>query len=267
MKITTVVLLGLFLFFVQTGFAQTTKKIIDQANANKERRESANTSNSSRTSSSSDDDYEGGDVGDFLFLFEGIVYLFHGIGQLQGLVLNSERDKDIKRITSLELQSQYGAIPTDYQISSSRIQANWGLFSASLRYYHQFENRVGNPATYNTLDAQLLQLNVLPFKHFNARLGIGIMKEYVTDITFPERTLAVDIYPTKRLRFNVEGRFVRDGDTETQVRREWNVGTYYQIGKGKGALSFHGHVNAMHARYYESVDIWMVSGGLSMQLE
>ena len=72
---------------------------------------------------------------------------------------------------------------------------------------------------------------------------------------------------TERLRFGVEGRWAKDSSTDVQVRREWNVNGYYRLGKEYSKANFHAHINAMHARYCEAVDVWMLSAGLSMRVE
>lgn len=256
------------ILIITTTQAQKTQKIIDKANENKERR--SDRESRPRSSNSSSYSFDGGGDGDgdadgFFFFLELLGKSVEGIAILQSRILDKEYGDDIARISSLELSTQFGALPTEYSISKSTLQANWGLFSASARYYHQHENRVGNHALYNTFDLQIIQINALPFKHFNLRFGLGIMNEHVTSSTYTERTVCLDIFPIDRLQFSAEGRFSRDPDTTIQVRREWNFGAYYRLGKQDKMFDFYAHTNMMHARYYESINIWSISGGLTIK--
>lgn len=270
MKTTSLIATTFLLLLIgNLSYSQTTQDILDKANENKNERDrnSGEGVFRSSSSSSSSDDYDDDDENFAATLFlEGMYYLVKGVVVVQKLALESEIDNKRHRITSLELGGQYGGIPTNYQIGQAKLRGNWGIFSAEARYYHQTENRVGNTALYNTFDLQYLQLNV-PAKEFNLRLGVGNLHEYATTSNYTELTAALDIYPSDRLRIGTEGRWARDADTDRQVRREWNVNAYYRLGKEYTRANFHAHINAMHARYYEAVDVWMISGGLSMRVE
>lgn len=250
---------NLLLVLILIGLAfpaqsQKTKDILDRA---------------SRNSSRSDGGGGGGD-GIFAVLQAAdlLVDLFFLTG---GAIANGQRrvlEKEdfMPRITSIEFSAQYSAVPTDYSIALARIRAHRGLFSTDLRFYHQFEEKFGDFSSYNSFDWQILMLNLITEEKVNLRVGTGIMTEQSTRSTFSESTIALDVYPTKRLRINAEGRFAIDYGTSTTVRREWNGGIYYRLAQHK-KKGFHVFGNAMHARFYEAVDIWALSGGISMTIE
>lgn len=195
---------------------------------------------------------------DLFFLTGGAI----GDGQRRVL----EKESFIPRITSIEFSGQYSGIPSDYSIAIPRIRAHRGLFSTDIRFYHQFEDRLGDFADYNTLDWQILMLNIVTEERVNFRVGTGFMSELPTSSVFSESTFALDVYPTKRLRINAEGRFATDFGNGGLVRREWNGGLYYLMAKHR-KKGFYGFGNIMHSRFYGAVDIWAISAGLSMTIE
>ena len=250
---------NLFIFVLLLGLSlpahsQKTKDIIDLAR-----------DNSSRGS-------DGGGGGEGILAILEVADLFidlffwtgGAIAQGQRNVL--EKEDFIPRITSIEFSGQYSAFPTDYSIAIPRIRAHRGIFSTDLRFYHQFEERIGDFSSYNSFDWQILLLNLVTEEKVNFRVGTGIMLEESTRSTFNESTFALDIYPTKRLRINAEGRFAIDYGTSVLVRREWNGSLFYRVAQHK-KKGFHVFSSIMHARFYETVDIWAVSGGLSMTIE
>lgn len=194
------------------------------------------------------------------------VFIWTGGAITQGHRQILEKDGYIPRIKSLEFSGQYSAMPSDYGVAIPRMRANWGLFSTDIRYYHQFETRLGDFSSYNSFDWQFLMLNLVTSQKVNFRLGTGIMNERVTGFTYNENTFNLDIYPTNRLKINAEGRFALDYGSGNVVRREWNAGLYYLLAKHK-RKGFHAFSNFMHARFYEQVDIWTLSGGISMTIE
>lgn len=203
------------------------------------------------------------DIIDLYCFIDGLLCLI----ELQGMLLELESSEGVDRITSLEIRSEFGAFPIAYQLSSTRLQAHWGLFSGELRYNHQFLSKLEQDDHYSTLDLQFLQLNILPFRKWNVRMGFGTMRELNAAQTHPECTFTLDIYPWERFRFNLENRFAQNIDAEQMARKEWNMGLFYRLGKSYSRLNIHTHLNARIASYTQYHDLFIVSGGLSMRIE
>ena len=147
-------------------------------------------------------------------------------------------------------------------------ERNRGLFSTDLRVNHRREVRLGESTPYTSVDWQMLMLNLVTDEKVNFRIGTGLMSENADEVlsSFNEHTFALDLYLGRRWRLNGEGRFALDYGTRTTARREWNAHAYYKIFQKNrvGWLAFGGF---SHAKYYDTINIWSISAGLSMTVE
>ncbi len=256
-SITKAVAIILVCLFSIPAVSQSNKKIGDLASSNK-------------TGGRFDSGGGGSDLWlilEFADLFVDLFILTGGaIGQSQRNILDKE--SFIPRLTSLEVSGQYGAIPTDYQVFMPRLRAHRGLFSTDLRINHRREVRLGESTPYTSVDWQILMLNLVTDEKVNFRVGTGLMSENADGVqsSFNEHTFALDVYLGRRWRLNGEGRFALDYGTNTIARREWNAHAYYKLFQ-KNRVGWSAFGGFSHAKYYEVINIWAVSAGLSMTVE
>jgi len=169
----------------------------------------------------------------------------------------------------LDIDLNYGGIPNDYHSLRPRARAHIGIFSTDIRYSSLIEKRLDGLDIYNTLDWQVLQIAWVNVPQFTFRTGFGIMYEYDTNLSYPEFTGSFDIYfNQQKIRFAPEFRYARGFTSEfgnVVPRSEINAELSYAL-LMKPHFKIYGGINALYARYYQSVNIWTVGAGLKLRV-
>ncbi len=197
----------------------------------------------------------GTDVGLFIDVF---YFSVQGIAQWQRMTL-AKRDS-IPSLFSFEGSLQTAMQPSSYYIVHPRIRGNWGLFSTDLRINYLIEESVEGPIHLRTTDWQIIQLNMITTPRVNFNVGFGMMYEaYGSRTAYPEITTAFTLRPgPARI-----GAFVEYRDAE--ARREVNGSVRYSFGT-TGKFHWYASAGAAFQRYYSSINVWGIQGGLGFQL-
>lgn len=169
----------------------------------------------------------------------------------------------------LDVEFNYGGVPNDYHSLRPRIRGQIGVFSTDFRFSSLIEPRLDGSDIYNTLDWQIIQIAWVNMPQVTFRTGIGIMHEYDTNLSYPEFTGSFDIYfNQQKIRFAPEFRYAQDFTSEfgrVVPRSEVNAELSYAL-LMKPHFKIYGGINALYARYYQSVDIWTVGAGLKLRV-
>lgn len=219
---------------------------------------SASKDNSSKKSEGSHatDDGLGLDV--FFFLFDGL-------GSLQTTKIR-DRD-DYPSMISLDIGLQGAVKPSSYYILQPRIRANWGLFSTDFRMSYLIEDDVDGLKHIRTNDWQIVQFNLITNRFLTFRVGTGFMQEAFADHRyFNESAFMFNVHaPDQSKMLGFEFRFAKDWDTGDNPRREFSVHYQHQIFE---ASALHGYISVggLYQRYYNSIDVWGIQGGLVFRL-
>ncbi len=168
----------------------------------------------------------------------------------------------------LDVELNYGGIPNDYHSLRPRVRGQVGIFSTDFRFSSLIEPRLEGSDIYNTLDWQIIQIAWVNTPQVTFRTGVGIMHEYDTNLSYPELTTSLDMYfINQKLRFAPEFRYTQNVSNElgsTNPRTELNGEISYALVL-KPHFKVYGGVNALYARYYQSVNIWTVGAGLKLR--
>jgi cellulase/cellobiase CelA1 len=218
---------------------------------------------SSNSSSSNGDDYSsnGGDgagwFGDFLF---------GGIVEWQKFKLTEYRQR-YPSMVSVDVMLQGAIKPSSYYILLPRVRGNWGLFSTDFRMNYLIEEGPDGFIHIRTNDWQILQLNLITHKFFTFRVGAGIMQEaFGGNRTFNENSFQLFIHaPDQSKNLGFEYRFSKNWDTGVNPRRELGVQYQHQLFCTR---KLHGYatVGAVYQRYYNTINVWGIQGGLAFRL-
>lgn len=220
----------------------------------------ASSSNSSSSKSESSDwgdsDYDSGGGGIF---FD---FLFGGIAEAQSFKLREGRER-YPSMVSFDVVIQGAVKPSAYYLVWPRIRGNWGLFGTDFRINYLIEEGVDGYIHLRTNDWQIIQLNLVTSRFFTFRLGTGIMKEAFSEgKSFSETAIMLMVHaPDQTETLAFEYRFAKDWDTGANPRREFGVQYQHQL---FSTGSFHGYatVGVIYQRYYNSIDVWGMQGGL-----
>lgn len=185
--------------------------------------------------------------------------VFQLAGQAQSYKL--QKHDSIRRLISFEAFFQGAVQPSSYYLFNPRIRGNWGLFSTDFRVNYLIEENTGQNLT--TLDWQILQLNLVTTRNFTLRVGGGNLYErFGSNQSFFEWTIGTSVYSNSQdIIGNLEYRVAKDFFTDMVPRREINFSVEKQIfnaGLWRGYLS----VGGVYQRYYESVSVWGLQGGI-----
>ncbi|HMV09813.1 MAG TPA: hypothetical protein PK325_15745 [Cyclobacteriaceae bacterium] len=216
---------------------------------------SASKNNSKKSGHSSDSD-DGDGVGLDVFFF-----LFDGLGSLHTSKLQNRENYPSAISVDIALA---GAIkPASYYVLQPRIRGNWGLFSTDFRMSYLIEDDVEGFKHIRTNDWQVLGLNLITNRFFTFRVSTGFMQEAFADHRyFSESAVALNVHaPDQSKVLGFEFRFAKDWDSGLNPRREFSVQYQHQIFQ---ASALHGYVSlgGLYQRYYNSIDVWGVQGGL-----
>jgi hypothetical protein len=162
-------------------------------------------------------------------------------------------------ITSLDVLLQAAVQPSTYYIVTPRIRANWGIFSTDFRMNYLIEQDVDGTKYIRTDDWQILQLNLITARNATFRIGGGTLHEdYSGGKTFGEWTLGLQLLSdNQNLGGMTEYRW-------SEPRKEWNGHVHYRIMESR---HFHIYVTGggMFQRYYKSINVWGLQGGLMLR--
>lgn len=170
-------------------------------------------------------------------------------------------------VISLEVMMQTAMQPSSYYIFNPRIRGNWGLFSTDYRINYLVEEDINGYKDLTTLDWQILQLNLITTRHVIGRVGFGMMTENFGDYrSFGEGTVALQFYSNNRiLNGTIEYRKATDWENFITPRRECSAyieRQFFENGRAHAYVT----VGGMYQRYYESIDVWGIQGGVVLKL-
>ncbi|MBL7835207.1 MAG: hypothetical protein JNK18_14715 [Cyclobacteriaceae bacterium] len=216
---------------------------------------SASKDNSKKSGHSKDSD-DGDGVGLDVFFF-----LFDGLGSLH--ISKLQNRENYPSAVSLDISFQAAVKPSSYYVLQPRIRGTWGLFSTDFRMSYLIEDDIEGFKHIRTNDWQILELNLITNRFFTFRVGTGFMQEVFGDHRyFSESSVGLNIHaPDQSKVLGFEFRFAKDWDSGLNPRRELSVNYQHQIFR---ASALHGYVSAggLYQRYYNSIDVWGVQGGL-----
>lgn len=221
----------------------------------------ASSSNSSSSKSESSDwgdsDYDSDEDGGGLFFG-----FFDGIAEAQSFKLSKDRER-YPSMVSFDVMIQGAVKPSAYYLFWPRIRGNWGLFGTDFRLNYLIEESVDGYIHVRTNDWQIIQLNLVTSRFFTFRLGTGIMQEaFSEESSFSETAFMLMVHaPDQTKVLGFEYRFAKDWDTGANPRREFSVQYQHQL-FNTGNLHGYATVGGIYQRYYNSIDVWGIQGGL-----
>ena len=222
-----------------------------------------NASSKNSSGSSSGESGRGGGSGWGIgILFDG----FQAIGSWQTMKLQNDRER-YPSMVSLDVMAQGGVKPSSYYMFWPRVRGNWGLFSTDFRMNYLIENDTDGFKHIRTSDWQIVQLNLVTSRYFTFRLGTGIMKEsFGGKETFSETAILFNVHaPDQTKNLGFEYRFAKDWETGVNPRREFSIQYQHQIFSA-GPLHGYVTVGGVYQRYYGTIEIWAVQGGVVFRL-
>jgi hypothetical protein len=209
---------------------------------------------SSRSSSSSDNDtnYDGGS--DFT---SELFFIFEWTGKHQRDVLS--RREDEPWLVSLEMFLS-GAYFLQYNnivvIPSAKL--HWGMFSTDLRYF-RMQDETG---FFETLDWQVLQLNLINQKSVRLYGGIGFSHEYFTESFYPEYGLGIDIHINDRkINPMFMYRISKDYTTSVTPRKEISGEILTKIVRLRN-IELLWDIGLIYQKYYSESEFYFIKTGL-----
>lgn len=193
----------------------------------------------------------GGFIADFAFQF-----MFSNVVAWQDHTLG-KRDAQ-RSLISVDAWIQGGGQPSSYYILQPRIRGNWGIVSTDFRLSYLIEEDFGEAKHIRTTDWQMIQLNFLTEKDVTARVGIGMIWEsFEQKNSYGEWTTAVHVHPYgKRLSGIAEYRWA-------ESRKEVNGHMRYAL-FDKGRMHPYVLLGGAFQRYYSSVNVWGIQGGIGI---
>ena len=191
----------------------------------------------------------------FNFFFD---LMFSGIVQAQQYKL--ERKADVPYMVSMDVMFQSAVQPSSYYIFNPRIRGNWGLFSTDFRLNYLVEEDIEGYKHIRTNEWQILQFNIVTTKDVLFRVGGGFLQEsFGGEHYFSEWTTALQVHPRdKKLGGIVE---YRDADERKEVS---GFLRYHAFDRG----ALHGFITAgaVYQKYYNTISVWGMQGGIVLSL-
>ena len=192
--------------------------------------------------------------------------VFVQVGQCQGAKLQSDRSR-YPSMVSLDLMLQGAVKPSSYYMLWPRIRGNWGLFSTDFRMNYLIEDDVDGYKHIRTNDWQIVQLNLITSKYIMFRFGTGLMTEaFESRRRFNETSFMFDVHApdqTKVIAF--EYRFAKDWNTGVNPRREFSVQYQHQF-MSAGALHSYISAGVTYQKYYGTIEVWGMQGGILFRI-
>jgi len=147
-------------------------------------------------------------------------------------------------------------------LSTPKVRFNWGLISTEFRYTNLLQFGVG---AYETLDWQILMLNLFSRREFYMRVGTGFLYEKLSNTYFNEHTLSSDIMFTQKLSGTFDFRFSHDYQTQIFPRLESGIRFNYMFKETKSA-QFGYTLGFLYQNYYQTEKLYLIQTGLTMLL-
>lgn len=189
-------------------------------------------------------------IGDIFFVFEWT-------GQQQRSVL--ERRYDEPWLLSLEMWLAGGYF-TQYNnlILNPSARLHWGLFSTDLRWF-RMQDLTGY---YETLDWQIIQLNLLHKAPIRIYGGTGFSYEYFTETFFPEFSAGMDLhFIDRKINPLLMYRISKDFQTGAIPREEISGEILYRILRiSKAELLL--DLGIIYQKYYSEPEFYFVKTGV-----
>lgn len=276
-----VIIFAIFNFMMLNVFSQLNSEIKKHSRNNQsgsnQSGNNGSSSNSESSSSSSSDDDIGTEIAGACIetcvsacasgFFDIFIDVLGNIGESNGEYVDDKKD-DVPYISHFDMAFQLGVLPNQYLVYLPRIRGQYGVFGTDFRVYHNQEYRLKETDPYTTYDWQILVLNLVSVEQVNWRIASGIMVESFDgdNFTFNEHTMAFSIFPSQKITLNVEGRLTPDYETGIMARQEVNANVLYQLNKSEN-IKVNLMLGFLSARYYQAVNVWTTSLGVSLTFQ
>jgi hypothetical protein len=171
-----------------------------------------------------------------------------------------DRRNEVPGMISVDAIFQGTINPSSYYVLQPRVRGNWGLFSTDFRFNYLLEEGIGEIQHIRTNDWQILEFNVVTTRDAIFRVGGGVMHEaFGGGKSYVEWSTSLDLHPA-RWRVGCQAEY-RDAD----VRKEVSASVAYHL-FDQGTM--HGFVTAgaLYQKYYSSVEVWGIAGGMMVKL-
>jgi hypothetical protein len=214
-----------------------------------------NASSNSRKGGSGDRSSSSGSSAGFDLLFN---VMFSGLVQAQQAKL--ERKADVPYMVSIDVMFQTAVQPSSYYIFNPRVRANWGLFSSDFRLNYLVEEDFEGYKHIRTNEWQILQFNIVTTKDVVFRVGGGFLQEsFGGENYYSEWTTALQVHPANRKLGGIVE--YRDADARKEVS---GFLRYHAFDRG----ALHGFLTAgaVYQKYYSTVSVWGMQGGIVLSL-
>jgi hypothetical protein len=144
-----------------------------------------------------------------------------------------------------------------------RIRGTWGVISTDFRLNYLAEIDPDYFDSYRTVEWQAFVLNTFPDKHFNLRVGTGILYDDYTSISYNEHFMGAELYILSH-KFTVaaEGRMAFDYGLGLNVFSEAQFRLNYRYLDTKHLFGYL-TMGATMQEYYSTVNIVTFLAGLS----
>ncbi len=166
-------------------------------------------------------------------------------------------------VTSFDFMPQGAFHPSSSIIALPRIRGNWGLFSTDARFTSLIEITSQGSDYWNTIDWQVLQLNLLVTKPVILRIGSGFMFENYSKTYFNEHSIGLDFFMDDyKYRIDNEFRIAKDYTTANIPRIEGSTRFNYALLQNDhidGYIS----LGVLYQNYYLDVPMWSCIGGMA----
>ena len=182
-------------------------------------------SNKERSKSGDSDKDSGGSSDGAVFLFLEIFDVINLIGHAQGVQLQKRFDQPHRVSLEASLHGGFYNQESTYIFLPS-VRGNWGLFSTHIRS-NRIQDRTGH---FQTLDWQVIQLNIVNLPEFTLRTGTGL--SYVKDIDdmYNEWTVELEGHlQNRRINPALNFRWSNDYQTDEIPRLEINPSVDFQV--------------------------------------
>jgi hypothetical protein len=199
------------------------------------------------------------------------VFFYFMADAVTGLV-DWQRHKLTKRelnpyLVSFDVVAQVAIQPSRYYLVNPRVRGNWGLFSTDFRVNYLLEETVSGTNDLSSIDWQIVQFNMITTRNVVGRIGGGFMKEnFGGRKTFLESSIGAIIHTnSKSIGVSIEYRWAQDFESDIVARREFSAQFEKRL-FSRGHWNTYLTLGAVYQRYYESISVWGLQGGLAFRV-
>lgn len=188
-------------------------------------------------------------------------WIFSGLENVQYNVLSKSVDQP--ELISLEtmIHAGYDINRKNLQIMPA-IRYNYGLVSTFFRYTYM-EDVTGQ---FQTIDWQILQLNIITTKPFNLRIGSGIYWEPITGMVYNDHMADFGLhFMDRRINAQFEYRYCKDYITLAIPRTEANIKVDYRF-LMTNRFDFNVMGGFVYQNYYSGVEFSFFQLGINVIL-